>query len=255
MVLGAAGSGAGGAGAAGGSAGGAGGGAGAAFFFGAAFFLGGAFFAAFLGAAFLGAAFLTAFFGAAFFGAAFFGAAFLAAFFTGLAAFFAGFFLVAILVYLEHSCAPLCGSSNISSLARGKLTILYQDRARMMTRSFARDDVDLTRSELHFWIPLPRSPKSPAAKLALENHCSLLSRPGVRRRRHPAGRRAALRRRRSRSCDRESWWSRSTKWEIAADGGFPEASQKLTHVPVPRRKHIYLRSEPKFAATNFGIVG
>jgi hypothetical protein len=37
--------------------------------------------------------------------AAFFGAAFLAAFFTGLAAFFAGFFLVAILVYLEHFCS------------------------------------------------------------------------------------------------------------------------------------------------------
>jgi hypothetical protein len=31
----------------------------------------------------------------------------LTAFFTGLAAFFASFFLVAILIYLEHSCAPL----------------------------------------------------------------------------------------------------------------------------------------------------
>jgi hypothetical protein len=57
---------------------------------------------------------------------AFFGAAFLAAFFTGLAAFFAGFFLVAILVYLEHSCAPLCGSSNISSLVAGKRAILIR---------------------------------------------------------------------------------------------------------------------------------
>jgi predicted phage tail protein len=68
--------------------------------------LGAAFFTAFLGAAFL----------TAFWGAAFFGAAFLAAFFTGLAAFFAGFFLVAILVYLEHSCVPLCGSSHLISL-------------------------------------------------------------------------------------------------------------------------------------------
>jgi hypothetical protein len=42
-------------------------------------------------------------------GAAFFGAAFLAAFFTGLAAFFAGFFLVAILVYLEHSLLRCAG--------------------------------------------------------------------------------------------------------------------------------------------------
>ncbi|HEX3742894.1 MAG TPA: hypothetical protein VHW09_03155 [Bryobacteraceae bacterium] len=97
---------------------------------GAAFF-GAAFFTAFLGAAFLTAFFGAAFFGAAFFGAAFFGAAFLAAFFTGLAAFFAGFFLVAILIYLEHSYAPLCGSSHLSSLACGTRTIIHE-RARMM---------------------------------------------------------------------------------------------------------------------------
>jgi hypothetical protein len=48
----------------------------------------------------------------------------LAAFLAGLAAFFAGFFLVAILIYLEHSYAPLCGSSHLSSLACGKRAIL-----------------------------------------------------------------------------------------------------------------------------------
>ena len=132
MVLGAGGSGAAGA---GGSAGGAAGGGGGAvffttFFFGATFlgatFLGAAFLGGAVFTAFFGAAFLTAFLGAAFLGAAFFGAAFLAAFFTGLAAFFAGFFLVAILVYLEHFCAPLCGSFNISSLVGGKRAILIK---------------------------------------------------------------------------------------------------------------------------------
>jgi hypothetical protein len=52
----------------------------------------------------------------------------LAAFFTGLAAFFAGFFLVAILIYLEHFLAPLCGSSHLISLVGRKRAILVSAR-------------------------------------------------------------------------------------------------------------------------------